>query len=52
MVETAAIVRLLIAKGIITEDEWMKTLADVMEEEAESYRQRLSDRLGRRVELE
>ncbi len=46
LVDSAAIVKLLLAKGIITEAEHWKALADQMEAEVESYSKMLSDRLG------
>lgn len=42
MVETGALVKLLMAKGVFTEAEWYKTLADGMEAEVEKY----ADELG------
>lgn len=41
MVDHAALVQLLIAKGILTEDEYHKAIADGMEAEVERYRERL-----------
>lgn len=51
MVEFGALVRILISKGIITEEEFAKGLADQMEEEAASYSQKLSDLMGVVVKL-
>ena len=51
LVDTAALVRLLVEKGIITADEYWKALADEMEREKESYEKPLSERLGRDVTL-
>lgn len=51
LVDSAALAKLLIARGIITEREYIKAIADQMEEEAESYRKRISSRLGRTVDL-
>ena len=42
MVEHAALVRVLIAKGIVSDSEYRKALADAMEEEVERYRSRVS----------
>lgn len=46
MVESAALAGLLIAKGVITEEEYVAAIADGMEREAESYRQEIQDHLG------
>lgn len=37
MVDSAALARLLMTKGVITEEEFYKALADQMEEEVASY---------------
>jgi len=42
----AALVRLLMGKGIIMEAEYMAAIADEMEAEAERYRQRIQDHFG------
>jgi hypothetical protein len=44
MVETGVIAKVLIDKGIITEAEYRKAMADAMEREVESYRQWFSDK--------
>lgn len=41
MVDTATIVKLLIAKGVITQEEFYKMLADTMEEEVARYQRDL-----------
>lgn len=41
MVDSGALVRLLISKGLITEDEYLEKLADQMEEEVERYEDEL-----------
>jgi hypothetical protein len=41
-VDHTGLVKLLIAKGILTEDEYQKAIADEMEEEVERYRSRLN----------
>jgi len=46
MVEHAALAKLLMKRGIITDTEYMTALADQMEEEVKSYKQRISVRLG------
>lgn len=51
MVNSAALAALLISKGVFTQDEYAKAVADQMEIEAESYRKRIADRLGRDVTL-
>jgi hypothetical protein len=51
MVENAALVRLLIEKGIITESEWMRALRDSMKTEVESYEDRLSVAMSAKVKL-
>lgn len=51
MVDAGAVATLLIAKGIFTHEEYVKAIADQMEIEAESYRKRISERAGRRVDL-
>lgn len=43
----AALVRLLIAKGILTEEEYFKAIADMMEEEVAKYQERANARFGR-----
>lgn len=51
MVSQAALVRLLIAKGILTEEEYTKENADEMEREVERYEERLSQLLQVKVKL-
>jgi polyhydroxyalkanoate synthesis regulator phasin len=51
MVETSAIVRLLVAKGIITAEEWTKELADEMERERDRYVEWLEKQMNRKVTL-
>lgn len=46
MVDTAAMAKLLIDKGIITEAEYYKAIADAMEAEADRYEQRLRAQHG------
>lgn len=43
MRDLASVVHLLVAKGIITEEEYTKAIADGMEEEKASYEKLLSD---------
>ena|SRR5581483_12024765 len=49
--DSASLARLLISKGLITEEEYIQAQADGMEEEAELYRQWLSDHTGANITL-
>lgn len=51
MVEQAALVRLLIDKGLVTEAEYVEALADKMEAEVESYKKWLQERTGAEIHL-
>jgi fructose/tagatose bisphosphate aldolase len=51
MVDSSAMAELLIAKGVITEDEYAEAIASGMEREAAIYAKRLSERLGIKVTL-
>lgn len=51
MVETSALVRLLIDKGIITDVDWHLMLVQGMREEVSRYEKRLSERTGAKVTL-
>jgi hypothetical protein len=51
MSDHASLVRLLLAKGIITEEEYFQAVAEGMEQEAEEYRKALSERWGKDVKL-
>lgn len=46
MVDAAAVARLLIAKGVFTEDEYYAAIADQMEREKALYEQFLKDHYG------
>lgn len=46
LVQQTAIVKLMVAKGIITMDEWWKTLADEMEAEVARYEVEIRQLLG------
>lgn len=46
MVDSAALARLLMSKGIITEDEYFDSLIQTMEEEVQRYREELSQYFG------
>lgn len=45
-VASAAIVELLVEKGVITREEYLSKLADVMETERDSYRDWLQERIA------
>lgn len=51
MVEHSALVRLLMSKGIISNDEYLKALADGMEEEVKRYEADLYRKTGKQVRL-
>jgi hypothetical protein len=51
MVDSSALAELLIAKGVITEDEYSEAIAAGMEREAKAYEHRLSGKLGTNVTL-
>lgn len=51
MVDSSALAELLIAKGIITEDEYAEAIAAGMEREAKAYEDRLSEHYGRKITL-
>jgi hypothetical protein len=51
MSDHGALVKLLIDKGIFSEQEYMKVIADFMEREKESYERKHSQRLGRPIKL-
>lgn len=51
MVDCAAMAKLLIAKGVITEDEYLEAVAAEMELEAKRYRERLSEHYGAKIDL-
>lgn len=46
LVDGAALAGLLVAKGVITEEEYLEAIASGMEREAKAYEQRLSEWLG------
>lgn len=50
-VEHTALVRILIAKGVFTEEEYISELADEAEREKARYEQMLSEKLGTKVTL-
>lgn len=49
--EHEGLVRLLIAKGVLTEDEYTQAMAEAAERERDRYADRLTTRLGRPVTL-
>lgn len=51
MVQQAAITRLLIEKGLITEQEYFTAVADMMERERDGYQQEVSEHYGTSVTL-
>lgn len=51
MSDHAGFVRLLIAKGVITELEYVTAIADQMEQEAKDYEARLSTSMGGKINL-
>jgi hypothetical protein len=50
-VEHGALVKLLVQKGLITDEEYLTAIADATEAEADQYEQELSERLGRTIKL-
>lgn len=50
-VSLAALVKVLIDKGVLTLDEYEAANADQMQTEADGYRNALSERLGAKVDL-
>lgn len=50
-VEHGALVRLLIKKGLITDEEYMAELVAGVEDEQRQYEERLSARYGRTIKL-
>lgn len=51
MVGHGGLVVLLIAKGVFTEEEYLKAIADKMEAEQATYEERLSEAAGAKVTL-
>lgn len=51
MADHAALAKLLIDKGVITEDEYFEAIADGMEREQKSYEERLSEHFGTTITL-
>jgi len=51
MVDSSALARLLMRKGIIVEQEYYEILVEVMREEVESYKKFLSDHYGSNINL-
>jgi hypothetical protein len=49
--DLGSLARLLIAKGVITEAEYLEATADGMEQEREAYAARVQSRLGPHVKL-
>ena len=51
LVDSSALAELLIAKGVISEAEYLEAIAAGMEREARNYEERLSQKLGTKVTL-
>lgn len=51
MVDHCGLVKLLIAKGVLTEEEYIAAITESMAEEVQRYEERLSKRLGGIVRL-
>jgi hypothetical protein len=51
MVDHAALAKLLIDKGLITEQEYLCAIADAMEAEKARYEKHLSNLLGKTITL-
>lgn len=51
IINSSALAYLLINKGVITEEEWFKALADAMEDEKTMYEDRLTSILGAKITL-
>lgn len=51
MSDSAALVKLLVAKGVITDDEYYKAIADQMEEERDKYAKLLSEHFEKPITL-
>jgi hypothetical protein len=51
-VDIGALTKLLIERGVFTEEEWWKAACEMMQAEVERYEQLLSARLGRPVTLD
>ena len=50
-VEAGALVKILIGKGLFTEEEYMESVANEMEREVAEYERRLTELLGKPVHL-
>lgn len=51
MVDSSALANLLISKGIITEEEYFKAIADGMEKEVQDYKLRIRIALAKKLNL-
>lgn len=51
MCDSAALAKLLISKGLISQDEYEKAIAEEMEREVERYRLRIKEHTGAEVGL-
>lgn len=50
MCDTTSIAKLLLAKGVFTEEEFYSTLCETMQEEVDRYRQAIADETGSPIE--
>lgn len=51
LADQGALVRLLVAKGLITEEEYLAAIADAMEDEQKRYEEALTERMGVEISL-
>ena len=51
LVETSAIVSLLVKKGLFTMEEWFEELNEGMQKEVDRYEKELSDKMGTNIKL-
>jgi hypothetical protein len=51
MIDSGALVKLLIAKGVFTEDEFMEVLVEKAEEEKDSYEAKLREHYKKKITL-
>jgi len=49
--DMGSLVELLVAKGVITQDEYTRAVADGMEQEVRLYEERLTEAIGSKVRL-
>lgn len=51
MVENSALVKLLVSKGVLTDEEWAEALAEGMEDEVRLYEKWLTEKIGTNISL-